>query len=682
MPSAKPANILLVDDRQENLLALEASLEPLGQCLFKASSGEEALKCLLKHDFAVILLDVQMPGMSGFELAEVIKQREKTRHVPIIFLTAINKDQAYVFQGYSVGAVDYLFKPLDPDILRSKVAVFIELHQKNAQIREQAAKLHLAEQRERARERAELAKASALRYRNLADAIPNIIWTSSPDGEEFSFNRLWFDYTQLNHESRLEDTWRRVVHPEDWERFITIRTRAREQGKPASLELRLRRGTDGRYRWHQLQWQPEHDESGQIIAWLGSATDIDDKMRAQEALLNRNKLVEAEVAQRTKELGSQKRLIERVLDNAPAGIAFVDAEGICRAVNPEFVRFSGLPAEQMLNAPIDEALTRCGMALAPYLGEVIHSGEPFRALGYPFGKAGDRQPYWDIVFYPLLDEEGRLDGVLLFSLEVSARVENERMQKDQIERLKQIDTMKDEFLSVVSHELRTPLNFITGFASVLQDEVVGPLSDAQHDYMDKILKGADRMLMLVNDLLDYAKIRAGEFELTRQQTEYAPLVGEVLDTLKPLADQKGLTLDAEVDPAIAVEIDEQRIIQLLTNLVSNGIKFTPAGGRVAVRAYLEGQALVTEVVDTGIGIATDDIPKLFTRFRQLDMSTTREAGGTGLGLSITKMLVEAHGGEITARSPGLGNGASFRFTLPLSASATVAEEQPATHSPS
>ena len=119
------SSILLVDDRPENLLALEASLEPLGRRLVSATSGEEALRHLLKEEFAVILLDVQMPGLDGFDVARMVKQREATRHVPILFLTAISKDRRHVFRGYESGAVDYIFKPIDADILRSKVSVFL-----------------------------------------------------------------------------------------------------------------------------------------------------------------------------------------------------------------------------------------------------------------------------------------------------------------------------------------------------------------------------------------------------------------------------------------------------------------------------------------------------------------------------------------------------------------------------
>src|SRR5437764_1273634 len=141
-------DILIVDDRPENLLALEAILEPLHQKLIRASSGEEALRRLLERDFAVILLDVQMPGMNGFETARLIKSRERTKYIPIIFLTAISKEEAYVFEGYSVGAVDYLFKPFQPEILRSKVAAFVDLYVRQRNVAAKEALVRESERRE------------------------------------------------------------------------------------------------------------------------------------------------------------------------------------------------------------------------------------------------------------------------------------------------------------------------------------------------------------------------------------------------------------------------------------------------------------------------------------------------------------------------------------------------------
>jgi signal transduction histidine kinase len=156
-PPSPAAKVLMVDDRSENLLALEAILEPLGYTLIRADSGEEALKQVLQHDFAVILLDVQMPGLNGFETAELIKGRARSRFTPVIFLTAISKEAEYVQRGYAVGAVDYLSKPFEPVVLRSKVAVFVELYLKGEQLKRQEAQLRQSELREtRLRHEAEL----------------------------------------------------------------------------------------------------------------------------------------------------------------------------------------------------------------------------------------------------------------------------------------------------------------------------------------------------------------------------------------------------------------------------------------------------------------------------------------------------------------------------------------------
>ena len=167
------AKVLLVDDRPENLLALEAILQGLDHELVTADSGEEALKRLLTDDFAVILLDVQMPGMDGFETAEHIKRRERTRHVPIVFLTAIDREPHHAFRGYSVGAVDYLAKPFDPWVLRAKVSVFLDLWEKNQLLREQAGELegHLAANLTAARLRGDCLKRTRAK---LTDALNKV----------------------------------------------------------------------------------------------------------------------------------------------------------------------------------------------------------------------------------------------------------------------------------------------------------------------------------------------------------------------------------------------------------------------------------------------------------------------------------------------------------------------------
>ena len=269
------ANVLLVDDRPENLLALEGILAPLGQPLLYAHSGDEALRQLLRHDVAVILLDVQMPELDGFETATLIKQRERTSHVPIIFITAISKDEEQVFRGYSVGAVDYVFKPFNPQVLRSKVAVFIELYEKNLELRRQAELL--AEQ-----ELAELRRESEERYRFLAEAQPDQIWTAQPNGQLDYVNQRALDYFELPFPELVERGWATLVHPEDLGRMLERWQQALATGQPYENALRLRRGSDGSFRRHLTRAIAMTDRGGAVLKWFGSNTDIDDQKRAEE----------------------------------------------------------------------------------------------------------------------------------------------------------------------------------------------------------------------------------------------------------------------------------------------------------------------------------------------------------------------------------------------------------------
>ena len=259
----------MVDDREENLLALTAILEPLGYRLVSVTSGTDALKELLLGDFACILLDVQMPELDGFELASLIKQRKRSEHIPIIFVTALSKEDRHVYRGYSAGAVDYIFKPIDPGILRSKVSVFVELWAKNRQLQQQADLLH-------EQQLAELERASTVRYRQLADAMPQIVWTSGVDGGATYFNRRWFEYTGMRADEAGPHSWHLVVHPDDLPVAVARREQTLESGEPYEVEYRFR-AADGTYRWHLGRAVPMRDAAGRIEFWIGTATDIHDR---------------------------------------------------------------------------------------------------------------------------------------------------------------------------------------------------------------------------------------------------------------------------------------------------------------------------------------------------------------------------------------------------------------------
>jgi PAS domain S-box-containing protein len=272
--STNRANLLLVDDREDNLLALEAILEPLGHRLVSVTSGIGALKELLLDDFACILLDVQMPELDGFELATLIKQRKRSQHIPIIFLTALSRDEKHVYRGYSAGAVDYILKPIDADVLRSKVSVFVELWEKGEQIQQQAEEIH--EQRLDALERA-----SEERYRQLADAMPQIVWTADGDGAATYFNGRWFEYTGMAPEEVGPNAWHQVVHPDDLPAAVARRRQTLKTGETFEVEYRFR-GADGRYRWHLGRAVPVRGAGSKIEFWIGTATDIHDRKRIEE----------------------------------------------------------------------------------------------------------------------------------------------------------------------------------------------------------------------------------------------------------------------------------------------------------------------------------------------------------------------------------------------------------------
>jgi PAS domain S-box-containing protein len=243
-------------------------------------------------------------------------------------------------------------------------------------------------------------------------------------------------------------------------------------------------------------------------------------------------------------------------------------------------------------------------------------------------------------------------------------IQVQSISRDVSERMA-IERMKDQFLGILSHELRTPINAIMGFGSVLDDEIVGPLNERQKGFTRKLLHGAEQLLALVNDLLDMSRIQAGKFSITPAPMRVSEVLERTLPALALLSSQRGLRLESELAPDLPVlTADVQRVSQVVANLLTNAIKFTPEGGTITVRATLKGASVRLEVQDTGIGIAAEDLDKLFVPFSQLDMSSTRSVRGDGLGLSITKALVEAHGGALGVESvPAVGS--TFWFDLPL-----------------
>ena len=250
---------------------------------------------------------------------------------------------------------------------------------------------------------------------------------------------------------------------------------------------------------------------------------------------------------------------------------------------------------------------------------------------------------------------------------------------------------KSEFLANMSHELRTPLNSIIGFSELLEDQRFGSLNDKQQRYVRNIWAGGQHLLNLISDILDLSKVEAGKLDITPEVFSSEEGFTPVLSEIDPQLKAKGLTLELAVAPGLSVTADPTRFRQILFNLLSNAVKFTPEGGRITVTAHrvhgsecrVQGGTSAHEpstmnyeriedwveiaVQDTGIGIKAEDMPKLFQEFTQLDSSLAKRHQGTGLGLALTKRLVELHGGQIRAESPGEGQGSTFIVTLPFHA---------------
>ena len=297
-----------------------------------------------------------------------------------------------------------------------------------------------------------------------------------------------------------------------------------------------------------------------------------------------------------------------------------------------------------------------------------------------------RAGYRSLLAVPLLSED-EVVGVLLvnrrepgefpprivellrtFASQSALAIENARLFReieDKSRELEAANRHKDEFLASMSHELRTPLNAVIGFSEVLLERMFGEVNDKQEEYLNDILASGRHLLSLINDILDLAKIEAGRMELDVEDFDLAAAIDNALVLIRERATRKGLALDTHVDPVLGgVRGDQRKIKQVLVNLLSNAVKFTPEGGRIEVRAQRVDGVAEISVVDTGIGIATEDHETVFEEFRQVGTDYAKKHEGTGLGLALARKFVELHGGRIWVKSR-LGEGSTFTFTIPV-----------------
>ncbi len=675
LPKAK---ILLVDDQAKNLLALNAMLEPLGQEVVQASSGKEALRFLLRDEFALVLLDVQMPVLDGYEVAELIRGREKSRAVPIIFLTAIHRDQRLVARAYTVGAVDYIKKPIDPEILRSKVAVFIELYQKGQIIARQSEELRRATERELA----DFKRSSQQRYTMLAESMPQVVWTTDSRGVLCYGNRRWFECAGLPETEAM--SWQSIVHPAEYADFQRGLAQAVAEQQAWEAEFRLGDVALRRFRWHLVRMLPERGAAGEISGWVGTSTDIDARKRAEQALQ-----MLAGLTRRLGELTDRSHGLDEVLASTlpllgdSAALYLRSEEQISKRASaslsrdlnlddprfdlgPSSVCFDGKP-EVLAN--VAEILAESGPQRAREHVWFLHELGVSSYICWPLF-VRDRV-FGSLVFLNRDPERHYLDSDVELAKDVAGRMATAldnvglyELAQSERAKLQDANRAKDMFLATVSHELRTPLNAIVGWGQMLRSG--GLTQETEQRAIDTIERNGRALAQLVADLLDVSRVVSGNLHVDEERVDLRAIVEAALDAARPAAVAGGIELAAELpERALQTVGDATRLQQVVGNILGNALKFTPGGGHVSVSLKASTDSARLVITDDGPGIAPDFLPVVFDRFKQATPSSHSAKRGLGLGLAIVKHLVELHGGSVTAYSEGLGTGARFEVNLPL-----------------
>jgi two-component system CheB/CheR fusion protein len=268
---------------------------------------------------------------------------------------------------------------------------------------------------------------------------------------------------------------------------------------------------------------------------------------------------------------------------------------------------------------------------------------------------------------------GKQRVILLAIEDITERKETEKVMGKAHEELEALATelkraalVKTEFLSNMSHELRTPLNSINGFSEVLYDETFGPLNVKQKQYVNNVLTSGKHLLLLINQILDMAKIEAGKTKLALSSLSVKSLLNDISLLVADMVSKKKIEMVLEIAEDMPnIEADELKVREIIYNLLSNSVKYTPEGGKIGIRAKKVDSEIEVVVWDTGVGIAAENMEKIFEGFFRVDTPFSRVTEGTGLGLPLSKKLVELHGGKLSVESAGLDKGTSVRFTLPI-----------------
>jgi PAS domain S-box-containing protein len=661
----EPINILLVDDEPKNLTVLETILNDPGYRLVRAETADQALLALVAQEFALIVLDIQMPGMNGFELAQMIKQRKKTSTVPIIFLTAYYSEDQHVLEGYETGAVDYLHKPVKPTILRSKVAVFAELHRKT---RESALanRVLLAEAAERRRFQEKLltlnsdleqrveARTAELLHANRAlreseqrlelalEGAELGVWdwnlvTGTVQYDTRCTRMLGFSVAEVISQSQF---WEERIHPSDLpEVRAALEAHLADRAPHFQVQHRLRH-KDGRWIWILARGRVVAcDETGRPLRACGTHMDITARKLAEEALKR------------------SEAFARSVVESSADCVQVFSLDGQLQWMNENAKQMlevggsHGCPSRDLLSfweSGVVRAEAEAALEAARGTGVGRFRGSR--------GAADGTRRWWDVLITPIAGPEGMPEQLLAVSRDVTEQRRGE-------EALKEAARRKDEFLAMLSHELRNPLAPLRNAIQILR------LQDWKDPNLLTVREMIERQVMhlvrLVDDLLDVSRVSRGKIQLRKEPFELAVAVRQAEEMSRSLISSRRheflVTLPEEPVP---VEGDITRLTQVISNLIDNAAKYTDEGGKVWLTLERQSNKAVLRVRDTGRGLDAETMKEVFDLFYQADRNLDRADGGLGIGLSLVKSLVQMHGGTVEAHSDGRGKGSEFVVFLP------------------
>lgn len=658
MTNHKP-RILAIDDTPVNLMTLGAALSSEFD-IQTAIAGTEGIALALACPPDLILLDIMMPGMDGFETCSRLKAEASLKNIPVIFLTALKDSEAEV-KGLALGAADYLTKPINIEIARQRIRNLLEREQLRAKVESQLI------ERQRT---AEALKKSEAMFRDFFEKNSSVMLLIEPaSGEIIDANAtalLYYGYARAQLIG-LPISEVNTLPPEE----IAAELR-RAQYEDRNYFLFKHRLASGLLRDVEVYSTPIENNGRSLL--FSIIHDITERRYAEEML----------------------RKLSIAVEQSPTSVAITDLEACIQYVNPGFSAVTGYSATEALGQ--NPRMLQAGETPHETYAELwdkLTNGQTWH--GELLNKRKNGELYWEETHIaPVKNPAGAITHFVSVKTDITERKQSEvelKRHRDHLEDLVQERTTalsiakeaaeaanraKSTFLANMSHELRTPMNAIMGMTGLAMRHANDP---KLRDQLTKVTQASQHLLHVINDILDISKIEAER--LTLEQTHFK--LGSVLEDLMSLINQKisdkGLALHVHVTPEItkqAFQGDPLRLGQILLNFAGNAIKFTEQGS-ISVRVEpLEdnpGDVLLRfEVQDSGIGISNEDQKRLFTAFEQGDSSMTRKYGGTGLGLAISKRLVHMMGGGIGVDStPGLGSTFWFTARLAKASGFTLAE---------